>query len=75
LVDERIIIKYVLKEYILRVKGKVKAIPGVSLRVPELLGSKISTKSAYECDKDVSSTHRPPLPFPRKILLVFIPRQ
>ena len=44
--------------------------PGQTLRVPGVWGSQISRQSAYEGDKVVSPTHRPPLP--QEIFLVLI---
>ena len=55
-------------------KGKGKKIPvqpWKGPRFPVVWGSKISRQSAYECGKDVSPMHRPPLP-PPKIFLVLI---
>ena len=44
--------------------------PGQAQRVPGRWGSQISRQSANECGKDVSPTHRPPLP--QEIFLVLI---
>jgi hypothetical protein len=62
----------IMKRLLCEVKGKCKAIPLQALTdpgFPESWGSQILRQSAHESGKIVSSTHRPPIP-PGKFLVL-----